>query len=275
MIKLYVGVCTYNRKDIIEYSSKSLNEIRGIENCKIHVFDDCSTEYDKKFLQKIYNTKNVVVNKNNIKADNNTEQMYRSFLKSNCDYLLNADSDLIYNRDLIKIIEKIIKKFKKINQPVIFSLFNTENHEIVEEYDSELCIKKDLGAAGMVFSKEAVKIILDNIDKEEKKRIGIDFSFSKIFNDMNYKLFCTKKSYVQHIGIEGQNSKMLEFDWGKSFEVDSLANAQAINYIFDNYYMANNKKQKARLLEQAKNNEIGVKTALKIFIYSILAKLKR
>ena len=52
-MKLYIGVTTYNRKDIVQYNAKSLLQVDKIENCEIHVFDDCSNEYNMKFLKKI------------------------------------------------------------------------------------------------------------------------------------------------------------------------------------------------------------------------------
>lgn len=48
-MKLYIGVTTYNRKDIVQYNAKSLLQVDKIENCEIHVFDDCSNEYNMKF----------------------------------------------------------------------------------------------------------------------------------------------------------------------------------------------------------------------------------
>ena len=45
-MKLLIGICTCNRKQIFEYTAKSLSEVKGIEKAKIVIYDDCSDEYD-------------------------------------------------------------------------------------------------------------------------------------------------------------------------------------------------------------------------------------
>ena len=56
MIKLTIGVCTHNRKYIIDSTSKSLNEIKNIEKANLKIYDDCSDEYNIEYLKQLYPT---------------------------------------------------------------------------------------------------------------------------------------------------------------------------------------------------------------------------
>ena len=60
MKKLMIGICTYNRKKLIEYTSRSLGEVVGIQNTCVRIFDDCSTEYDKKYLNETSDVRIVI-----------------------------------------------------------------------------------------------------------------------------------------------------------------------------------------------------------------------
>lgn len=136
MIKLTVGICTYNRKYIIENTSKSLNEINNIDKINMKVYDDCSDEYDIEYLKKLYPTAIKIDGSNkNLGADYNTKRMYQDFLESDDEYLFNADSDLIFNKNLLEVIENKIEILEKNNELVIFSVFNTPMHKIISDYD--------------------------------------------------------------------------------------------------------------------------------------------
>ena len=276
MIKIYVGINTHNRKDLLEYTSRSLLDVKKIDSCDIHIFDDASTEYNVTYLKKKFHTDKVLVNERNLGADLNTKKMYEDFLNSDCDYLLNADSDLIYNRDVISIIEKTIREIKKDNEIVVFSLFNEiNNHKVLAPYNKDLCEKDVLGAAGCVFDKNAIKMLVDNFpDTSNNSVFLIDFFFSDYFKKKGYKMFCTKKSYVQHIGIDGQNSYGFFADWGVGFEVDSIINAKCLNYLLDCYNNNYNRDNKQIVLSLAQRGHLGVKSSLKILFFSIISRIK-
>lgn len=213
-MKLYIGVTTYNRKDIVQYNAKSLLQVDKIENCEIHVFDDCSNEYNMKFKKKIYKTNKVICNKENLGADANAKKMFMDFLESDCDYLFCADSDLIYTKNILRVIENIIYKLKRANKPVIFSVFSEKHHTTFEEFDPELCKKKFLGCAGTVMGKDIIKLFIENVPLRYNEEIeGIDCYYCNILNSLNYDMFCTKKSYVQHIGVVGQGADLVDIEW--------------------------------------------------------------
>ena len=272
-MKLFIGICTYNRKNIIEYTSKSLMEIEGIEKTSINVYDDSSTEYGVEELKKIYPiAQKISVSEKNLGADFNTQRMYEAFLESDCDYLFNADSDLVFNKDLLKIIEKNIQSLENAAKGVIFSLINIPEHQYIKDFDENLCYKYSVGAGGVVFSRKVVELFINKLpERYTVKFPSIDHYFCHILRENNYDIFCTKKSYLQHIGLIGQNSFGLRVDWGKDFEIDTVTNANAVVEVLQNYIINEVPKNICKLCEDGK---VGAKTIIKALWLCVKFKVK-
>ena len=106
-MKITFGICTYNRKDILVKSAKSLNAISGIEKVNIRIYDDCSSEFDETELRALFPTaKSIIVRPENVGADMNTALMFEDFLTTEDEYLVVADADLIYRRDCLQVCVK-------------------------------------------------------------------------------------------------------------------------------------------------------------------------
>lgn len=262
MKKLMIGICTYNRKNLIEYTSRSLGEVEGIQNTCVRIFDDCSTEYDKQYLNKKYPMADkITINKENLGADHNTQKMFKDFANSDNEYLFIADSDLIFNTDILKQIENGIKELEEKNETVIFSLFNAHTHKVIGDYSERFEIKKDIGSAGTVISKEAVEKF---INKEYSNKISFDNFYCNMLTKEGARIFCTKNSYVQHIGITGQNSFLNSVDMGINFKVDTIDNAEAIIDILQKafiWYDIDNIDE--MLFSYTMRGKIGAKTLFK------------
>lgn len=273
-MKLFIGVCTYNRKNIIEYTSKSLNEVNDINKSDIYIFDDFSTEYDVEYLKKLYPTaKKIKRTEKNLGADFNTKSMYEEFMRSDCEYLFNADSDLIFNSNVLKIIEKNIENLENANKEIMFSLINIPEHKVIKDFDENLCYKYSVGAGGVVFSKKVVEMFINSFPERYSVEIpSIDHYFCNVLRKNNCDIFCSKKSYLQHIGLIGQNSFGLRVDWGKDFEVDSVTNANAIINILENYIINDVPGNICKLCEDGK---VGIKTILKSLILCVKFKIRR
>ena len=221
------GICTYNRKNILERSAASLSQIKDINRVNIRIYDDCSTEFDEAYLWSLFpKAVSIKINLNNVGADKNTSMMYEDFLKTGDQWLFNADSDLLYRTDIIDKIANITKGSKEF-----VTLFNCINHNTITKSE-EFVVKDSVGAAGCLLSRKCVELILSNIKERQYK---FDVGFCKLLREKGYKLYATKESYVQHIGIHGYNSRDINFDYGKCFICDNLTNAQAIEETFEQY----------------------------------------
>lgn len=272
MKNLIIGVCTYNRKNIIKYSSRSLSEIEGIEKVCVKIYDDCSTEYDEKYLKEIYPMASEInINKKNIGADYNTKKMIEDFYNSSYDYLFIADSDLIFNTDLLLHIDKRITELEKQKKLVIFSVLNIPTHKAIESYDDNFEIKKDVGAAGTVISKEAVKKF---IDMPYSGKLSFDNFYCNILRERGDKIFCTKKSYVQHIGLVGQNSFVNCVDIGINFKIDSINNAGAMIDILQKAFIWNELEIEDILYKYCAKGKIEIKILLKCIWICIKRRIR-
>lgn len=275
MIKLMIGITTYNRKELISYTSASLFSIRNLNFEDVYVFDDCSTAYDEVYLKSIYSGANIIRFHSNLGADKNIERAYRCFLNSDYDYFFNADSDLVFSENILDIIEDIVSNLKK-EEPILFSVFNTKNHLTIDNFNEKLLIKKDVGACGTIFNKKAIHLFINKLPlKYEKRYPSVDHAFCAIYKKEGFKILCTKKSYVQHIGIDGQNSSSFNFDWGENFCVENFVNAKALLYVYDKYFKIESLDIENRILELARKERFGINLSFRVFLITMKNKIKK
>lgn len=230
MHSVTIGIATYNRKSILEKMAQSLY-LSDLSCATVHIriYDDCSTDFDKVYLEKLFPNAIIKINSENLKADLNTFNMYKDFLNSDDEYFFNADSDLIFRKDWLSFCLKHIDETNGV-----LSVFNTKNHKTI--IDSELpgfVLKADIGAAGTFFKRECIQSIVSSLSSMNQKKI--DWAFSQLFINNNISIYCSKESYVQHIGLIGQNSSLLAIDYADNFKIDSIENGQIINDLLHSF----------------------------------------
>jgi len=223
-----IGITCYNRKSILEKMASSLRRSRIPINISIRVYDDCSTEYGIDYLKVLFpDAKTIIHNDKNYGPDWNTWTMYKDFLKSEDEYFFNADSDILFDPSWLEFSLRNIEKTDGI-----LSLFNTKTHVTLQNIDEDLCIKKDLGAAGTFFKRIKVKELLGVIEDGSKH---IDWQWSDYFTSQGTRLFCSSRSFVQHIGILGYNSIGGFIDFGEKFVICNVEDGQVINDVFEKF----------------------------------------
>jgi hypothetical protein len=207
----------------------SLYESDLSTNHHIRIYDDGSTEYNACELREMFPTAvSVVRNKVNLKADKNIYQMYYDFVKREEGYFFNADSDIIFNKNWLNISMELITKTKGV-----LSLFNSNGHREDEVIDCDLLIKKTVGSAGTLFTKERLQELLEYFNSMDIVK-GFDWHWSEYFTCNNIPIFCVRESLVQHIGYKGQNSGYF-FDLGRNYKINTVKDGQIINDIFEKY----------------------------------------
>ena len=227
MESITFGICTYNRRQILMNSAKSLALVRGIEKVHIRIYDDCSNEYDEAFLRSLFpDAVSITRQKVNLGADKNTSLMYEDFLKSGDEWLFNADSDLIYRADLLEAMESL-----KEECGGFMTFFNCISHGDVREA-GRFVEKDSVGAAGCFFRRDVIQLILE---KMKVRSVSFDVGFSKVLRRNGYPLYACRNSMVQHIGVTGFNSANIIFDYGRGFVPDSQVNAQIVEDTFEAY----------------------------------------
>ncbi len=250
---LYIGMPVYNRKHLIKLLSKNWEDAGFFSGeYNFNIFDDNSNEFTKEeLIDLIYESTNndffktnsdkiIKRNSQNIKADMNTINIFKDFINSSCKYILIFDSDLIIHKNFFDVLSTLIDK----TQGVI-TLYNSFFH-LTEEYNDELCIKKDAGFAGLVIRKDILqKFLYYAENKKMKFNFGplTDWGLSEFLEKHDIKIFCVKNSLIQHLGISGQHCSLYSYDYSSNFIVQENE-AQIINDSFvpteTNYSFSNN-----------------------------------
>ena len=85
--------------------------------------------------------------------------------------------------------------------------------------NQDLIIKESIGLAGTVFSREVVEDLLGNV--EMKYTTMWDWYFCMYLEEKGKRVFVTKNSYVMHMGIDGENSNVMLFDYALNYHPSS------------------------------------------------------
>ena len=222
-MKITIGIPTYNRKETLEIMANSLYASDLSVKPNIKVYDDKSTTIDKAFLKQLFpDAVSITVNSENLKSDKNIFSVYQDFLNSDDDYFFNADSDIIFHPNWLSLALKHIE-----NTDGILTLFNANSHEAYTKVDDVFCLKKHIGAAGTLFTRERVAQILEHFKRADDVK-NFDWQWCAYFQQKGIRIFCLNDSLVQHIGYNGQNSNSY-FDVGLGYKVQTATQGQIIN----------------------------------------------
>ena len=276
MKKIMLAMATYNRKEVLEKTIVSLTQVKNIEDVDIFIFDDCSTEYTKEDLKKMIPfAKQIVVRENNLRADRNMYQIHQDYINSNYDILLQVDSDVIFHKNFIEIIKSILSTQTKYP---VFSLYNSSNHPFVENRNpleiNKIIFKEkhSIGGICVLFTdKNILKNILDNIPKE-RKSFAYDWYWSHKLQEKGTPVMVSEQSFLQHIGVEGQNNKEIKgIDIGLYF---TPTNTNDLEFLLHHYeiVISNFAKQNDKYVFFSRNN-FFIKCV--ITIYRFIKSFKR
>ena len=239
MSEIILGITTYNRLDILKKSIVSLKTSKLPENCRFRIYDDHSTDYGIDQLKEILPEAEIIYIQNqNQGSDGNIWTMYKDFVHRNekGDILVNCDSDLIYINDWLHVATKALRKTDGV-----LSVFNTISHHSINDW-GDFIEKEDIGSAGTLFDYDIVGLIIAKFP--DICLNAFDYKWSDFLHTKGIRLLCLRNSLVQHIGIDGFNSDISSFDFGKGFAVDSCVNGQIINDVIEDYVFKRRKSPK-------------------------------
>jgi hypothetical protein len=243
-----IGIPTYNRLHVVKIMAESLY-ISGIQSPhNLRIYDDCSSEFNIKELREIFPTAaSIVRNTHNLKADKNIHKMYCDFLLSSDEYFFNADSDLVFRPRWLDTALELIQKTEGV-----LSIYNSTFHRSNGVLDENLCIKKNIGSAGTLFTRKRVEELISHFADTDDLN-SFDWRWSEYFSRRNVPIYCTNASLVQHIGYHGQNYLSGFFDYGKNFIVENIETGQTINDIFE-LFLSTNRERHDKLMKRIDKN---------------------
>jgi len=212
-----IGITTFNRPHFVEACARSLMRATGIERTQILVTDDCSTEYDARFLRTCFPAATAIelCSTNSGGADYACRNMFERLCGTNAKILILVDSDLIFAKDFLDQTLALIDTANGF-----LGLFNTPAHPAIGARGA-LVLKKDVGAAATVWKSDLARAMLAATPPGRL----FDWRFCEYLTQVHIDIVTVKASLVQHLGFaEGQNSSSRGGDIGIGF-----ADADAFN----------------------------------------------
>lgn len=114
------------------------------------------------------------------------------------DHLLSFDCDAAVHPWALTKTREMIQRFPDMGMGC---LFNQECYEDVDFGDPLYFRKKQIGFLGVIMSRQVVAMMMD--------RPSVDSIYSKACVEAGIPIYCTRTSFVEHLGWEGLNSP----DW--------------------------------------------------------------
>lgn len=198
-----IAMTCYNRYSYLLRSIKSLFNTNFDEPTNVYLFDDNSEDNRvKKLLESLGHKDNlklhITYNKKNIGCDPNMLLSIKTaFDNTDKNFVITTDSDAIYHPDwYTNLRDRTLEVQEKIAG---VSTFNTPAHPTIADYNEHLVEKESLGGFALAISRELFSQIPLN-------QPSWDWTFTKIAQQQNLKMLCTKNSYADHIGVHGVHS---------------------------------------------------------------------
>ena len=201
-IKVMIAIPMCERQEYTHFTASVLMSQDGVTSNDIYVFrDNCKLNPASRQIRNWYGP-NVTIIDSPVKlnADKNTRRSVEEFVRTKYDYVLILDTDLILAANWrIELARQL-----KFTQGIV-TLYNSNQHTTVK-CGEMLCVKKDIGSAGVVMSQARALQSLQTTDDL------FDWGFCGIFQKNNIPIYAFRHSVAFHIGSTGQNtnSKNLE-----------------------------------------------------------------
>ena len=237
-MKITLGITTFNRLDYLIKMKRSLEASVNIERLNLRIYDDQSTEYNFQTLNHLFPyASEIIVRSQKLYADGNIKQMYKDFLNTGDDLLINGDSDLIFRPNWLDFL---LENFNSLQG--VLSLYNSNSHAFIQKNNNLIGFKEHLGSAGTVFNRSTVEKIVKHFTSDDTHAFDWKWSYF-LRHELNIKLACSYKTYLQHIGFRGQNNLGVipHFDFGLNFEPINPINTEIMMELL--YDMISSTKQ--------------------------------
>lgn len=235
MGNLIISVTTYNRSKI---AMQSISDLITKVKMKFPIFiqDDASTELGINTQMLIFhnqimnfylnrNEQNIGCELNNInRLDfiiNSLQNLGKHIEFINDCFVYLTDDDMLYSNHFLIQLKRLLVILENDSSILAGTLFNVNNHTVIEEYKfsgilQTYLIKQSFGGCSVLIR---IKDFIDAIqfyESQEYKNYGAlpgwDWALCTYARKEKKILISTQNSYVQHIGVNGVNSKTNKYD---------------------------------------------------------------
>lgn len=211
-LRIAIGIPTYNRAGYVKLCALALKNT--LPSNDVWIFDDHSSDYNALQLKEWFGTEHVHINQYRFGPDKNARNILEWFLRTDYDWLVTLDSDLIVRPDWLTILKTLLPK----TQGVISVYHSGNNHHPTLDCGQNLCEMKTLGNAGITWSKPLAKKML----AEMKDSHSFDWGWTHWLQKKNIKQYVPKDSLVLHIGMHGTWGADSKREKSMRFDIKSL-----------------------------------------------------
>lgn len=233
--KIGIVMAIFGRPKYLEKSLKSLR-YSNIKNAVIVLVDESNTKFDNRVTNEVrellvnFNIKNIPILKIFKNKHGNMFDSYKNgmdlLLHLGVENLMTVDSDAIVKRNWLPKLLDLHNSIK--NRPCIVTGFHTimNNHDTISLHPS-FRTKTSIGGINILFDHKVYK----NIVRPALKDLDWDWNTCNSINEVGGIIACTVPSVVSHIGEEGVNSSLDNFDGAADFytSVPALSFGNIIN----------------------------------------------
>jgi len=240
-----IAITTHNRYEYLDRFLESFSLSHILDETEIIISDDCSSD-DRVLprIQDFYNKRSDLSiscykNEINIGSKSHYVVVMSQLTAMGCDYLINIDSDCLLNPFWMIELDKLLSHF---DYQALGSVFHTDTSKTTDptnwekDYNDKYIEKKNLNGLGLCFPAWYVKNWESEWLSEQKRReeaakakasILVPHQQQVLFHDGRYestllhfdayinkkkeeygmRSFCTRISYIDHIGEFGVNSR--------------------------------------------------------------------
>ena len=210
-----MNMTCYNRPSYLRTTLSSLMKSNIPEDTYLYITDDCSSNLETlDILNSIKSVGKLTVNinrrKNHVGITKNVlDGLKHCFDKSGSDFVIALNSDCVFNPSwLVKLLDAKIKLAdRNIGAITAFNMQYTGdkvkqdyNHTIITTLSNGIRVKDSCSGFCTMINRDVFST-LGNIKDHW------DCRYVDRCRTMKYGIFCTDKSYVQHIGIDGIHTR--------------------------------------------------------------------
>jgi len=197
--------------------ASSLSRTENLETCEVRVHDDTSSELSRNDLEQFFPfSQRIFCHDTNLGASGNMHRIFQDVMETPCEYVLLSDADLIFHPSWISVATEVLTETQGV-----LSLYNSVRHPILNHEflgGHQVVEKASLGGAGVIIARRHIEKILKSVPLTR----DWDWDWSRYFVESDITQYALKESLVQHIGISGEHSNGVNFDYGLNFyPVDS------------------------------------------------------
>ena len=207
-----IAMTIYNRVTYTKQGIESLHKVINNE-IKVNFIDDCSTPMNTGAIKEIIKDCGMTnysyyLNERNLGIERN---IFFVPYVIDSPHVYITDNDVVYSSNFLEQLKKGVKTIGSWSRPVAITFFDTPAHKVIEEYPENYNVKATLGGASLLLGTDVFQKALSHAVRNgfcDSSKTSWDFGLCDYFNKNNGLILSTKKSYVQHIGVDGVHSRI-------------------------------------------------------------------